>query len=282
MDVVNTKQPRGKEMKTGEPEDHPRTLYHYCSNSAFKSIVEGRSLRLSDLTLSNDTMEGRLVEKVFHEAMPSRTEHRSVSEFRKIFMSNIRARVLGLGFCLSSESRSLSQWRYYGDEGRGVAIGFNRETLENIAKRDLVSLEKVDYSNKTQLEWMKELLSQDEIQTFFDDPSNLPGGHLLATESLARLFFWKSQEFVEEKEWRLAKTIRLHKSNFGGDGVNLTARRGELVHHLDVKFEGSADTVVDEIILGPLNASTQAPLEQWIKAMGYESAIVMKSELPMR
>ena len=39
----------------------PNTLYHYCSTESFVSMVRGASLWLSSLSLSNDTMEGRLV-----------------------------------------------------------------------------------------------------------------------------------------------------------------------------------------------------------------------------
>jgi hypothetical protein len=36
-------------------------LYHYCSTSTFVSIISGKSIWLSSLNLSNDTMEGKLV-----------------------------------------------------------------------------------------------------------------------------------------------------------------------------------------------------------------------------
>jgi hypothetical protein len=36
-------------------------LYHYCSTEAFHSIVTTHSIRLSDLWLSNDSMEGKMV-----------------------------------------------------------------------------------------------------------------------------------------------------------------------------------------------------------------------------
>ena len=41
------------------------TLCHYCSNNAFHSIMASHSIWLSSLSLSNDTMEGKLVARTF-------------------------------------------------------------------------------------------------------------------------------------------------------------------------------------------------------------------------
>lgn len=40
-------------------------LYHYCSTSTFLSIIANRSIWLSSMSLSNDTMEGKLVRHIF-------------------------------------------------------------------------------------------------------------------------------------------------------------------------------------------------------------------------
>jgi hypothetical protein len=43
----------------GDEPDTPDILYHYCSNATFLSIIESNTIRLSDLSLSNDSQEGR-------------------------------------------------------------------------------------------------------------------------------------------------------------------------------------------------------------------------------
>lgn len=35
----------------------PKVLYHYCSLPTFQKIIEGRSIWLSDISKSNDSME---------------------------------------------------------------------------------------------------------------------------------------------------------------------------------------------------------------------------------
>ena len=46
-------------------EEMPEYLYHYCSNASLLDILASHKVRLSDLSLSNDSLEGRWVRKVF-------------------------------------------------------------------------------------------------------------------------------------------------------------------------------------------------------------------------
>jgi len=108
------------------------SLYHYCSNAAFVSIVESRTIWLSLLTLSNDTLEGRHVRSVVDALLQG-------SEYRMQILDAIEAVSEGftaVGFCLSKKGNLLSQWRGYADDARGVAIGFNENVLENICNNE--------------------------------------------------------------------------------------------------------------------------------------------------
>ena len=39
------------------PKEIPKTIYHYCSLETFNSIITNKTLRLSDITKSNDSKE---------------------------------------------------------------------------------------------------------------------------------------------------------------------------------------------------------------------------------
>lgn len=105
-------------------------LYHYCSNNAFHSIIENSSIWLSSLSLSNDSMEGKLVAEIIgliakdDELDQAATERLQESVFR------LEQFVDGLGFCLSECGDLLSQWRGYADDATGVSIGFSKNYLE--------------------------------------------------------------------------------------------------------------------------------------------------------
>ncbi|HSL78822.1 MAG TPA: hypothetical protein VK877_04105 [Pseudolabrys sp.] len=98
-------------------------LYHYCSTSAFHAIVEAAAIRLSSLSLANDTLEGKIVSTAierlaFRDKLdaPVRAElSRAIQALEKILDN--------LGFCLSEEGDLLSQWRGYAADATGVSIG---------------------------------------------------------------------------------------------------------------------------------------------------------------
>jgi hypothetical protein len=125
----------------------PRVLYHYCSSDAFVSIVTKRAIRLSSLSLSNDSREGRLVgETVVRLAERDGLGTQSgwgslgiktdVNRLRDS-LSFLERIFDGLGFCLSEQGDVLSQWRGYADDARGVSIGFNRPYLEKLSASSL-------------------------------------------------------------------------------------------------------------------------------------------------
>jgi hypothetical protein len=110
-------------------------LYHYCSSAAFHEIVDQRAIRLSSLSLSNDTLEGKLVARTLARlAEQDRLPAHVIQEF--VEFVGISERIIdGLGFCLSEEGDLLSQWRGYADDATGVAIGFSRAYLEWLGTR---------------------------------------------------------------------------------------------------------------------------------------------------
>ena len=113
-------------------------VYHYCSNAAFTSIVAKKEIWLSELSLSNDVMEGRWIRAVFKDIC----EERGVSaadEERLLGYLDVLLKMLGgTGLCTSEEGDLLSQWRGYADDGAGVSIGINKNYLDELGnlKRD--------------------------------------------------------------------------------------------------------------------------------------------------
>jgi hypothetical protein len=108
----------------------PEVLYHYCSTAAFHAIAETRSIRLSSLTLANDTMEGRIVASAVTRLAKQDSLDARATERLLNFMAAFEEVFHGLGFCLSEEGDLLSQWRGYAADATGVAIGFSSSYLQ--------------------------------------------------------------------------------------------------------------------------------------------------------
>lgn len=136
----------------------PATLYHYCPNDAFVEIVTKRTVRISALSLSNDSREGRLVgEAVIRLAEKDKLGMRiigglgaGVPDFPiarlRAGLEYLEKMFDGLGFCLSAEGDLLSQWRGYADDGRGVSIGFSRSYWEKRSKDSVENAEDFGFS----------------------------------------------------------------------------------------------------------------------------------------
>lgn len=122
----------------------PKVLYHYCSLETFCNIIKNKSIWLSDLSRTNDSKELIwLKEIVKREVVPQiqsqkLEEHGGVasapSEWKlaDVLLKYASLQVSCWGFCLSGRADSLGQWRGYGDDGAGIAIGFDGEKLDKM------------------------------------------------------------------------------------------------------------------------------------------------------
>ena len=110
-------------------------VYHYTSIEAFLNIIKTKSFRLTDIEKSNDSMEKKLVVNTLLNLMrdtfnrigtasllkPAIKEAIEIIENGKDFYS--------FACCFSGEKDSLSQWRGYADEAKGVAIGIDKSKI---------------------------------------------------------------------------------------------------------------------------------------------------------
>lgn len=109
-------------------------LYHYCSSDTFANIIQSRKVRLSAMSLSNDSMEGQLVRRTLLEkAERDGLDRSDISKIERD-MRFFDEFTDGLALCLSREGDLLSQWRGYADDAKGVAIGFSKDYLKKLAE----------------------------------------------------------------------------------------------------------------------------------------------------
>lgn len=225
-------------------------LYHYCSNSSFINIILSGVVWLSDLSLSNDTEEGRwgigMTEKYI-------SQHRRGSDSFRSFLSFISTRERNqFGFCLSEEGDLLSQWRAYGEDGAGLSVGFDYESINRggslriantTAKLRPVVYEISDqtgYIERLAKEWMRidtyledkriRLSSDSASRNYSRQPYIAKPSHVYGYDRensifweidlmIDGLFLLKNPAFSEEREWRIvaSKALRPDCVDFGED-----------------------------------------------------------------
>lgn len=116
-----------------------KVLYHYTDAGGFAAIVQQGLLRATDIRFLNDPLELRYAWEALLAALETaKAEKPEYSEaydaaLQAISMTNaidpdaIEDRIFSTSF--SADGDELSQWRSYADDAKGVALGFDKESV---------------------------------------------------------------------------------------------------------------------------------------------------------
>lgn len=303
-----------------------RKLYHYCSLETFIAIISNKCLRLSDLSKSNDYMERKWIINVIEEALDKRFKDKGITiNLREEYWyadginNHITYLIDMLKFyverssyitCFSQNGDLLSQWRAYGDDGRGVAIGFDLKLLNKVDnRRNGVYLEDVLYDRSEQMEYvqiaasnaliyMRKLFDQDSVRISDDFNEYFIGEfdafcEVICDELAIISCYMKNPAFKEEDEVRifyapiitveqetitiqeqLSKTMRFN--NYILKPINFYARNDQIIGYSDLSFEKLTQRgIISEIIIGPSSRVTKEDIYFLLTKYGYNSKDIL-------
>ena len=284
-------------------------LYHYCSTSAFHGIGQTHSIWLSSLSLSNDSMEGKLVANVITRLADRDGLMRSAIERLQKSIGFLENAFDGLGFCLSEERDLLSQWRGYAADATGVAIGFSHEYLEWLAESSRgketpgFSLLKVEYDSKGHQEQVEPTYRQIRklidagafktrgLRTLFDTRTDeevaeerkeiqrVHGELFIALmELFPKLFLLKSSAFREECEWRLVSYF----IRGGKDTCSYRAMDDRLIQYRQYQLLQTDRSPIVEVVLGPKHLTPIPVVADFLRQSGFGEVKVTRSEATYR
>ena len=105
----------------------PELLFHYTSVEGFIGIITSKTLWASDMLSLNDAAEASYATNLIFETL---TAHHS--EIPSEAVANLKTQLNYLFpsytpfiACFCEQDDLLSQWRGYGNQGEGLAIGFS-------------------------------------------------------------------------------------------------------------------------------------------------------------
>jgi hypothetical protein len=282
-------------------------LYHYCSNETFLSIVGNGSIWLSSLDMSNDSLEGKMVEIVLQhigqqDGLDASQNAQLLDEVRRFnqFIS-------GYAFCMSEEGDLLSQWRGYAQNASGVAIGFSRGFFSNTPFNSVwaAHLAKVEYDFARQCtnvmptyQKLKGLIDDGALRTpgrrgvldvrtdeeVESDDALIKERLGLFVSNLAgmvgQLFSLKSHAFREEREWRYL-SLGAHTAN-PNEKLKYRAAGSKIVAYQNIDISSHLRDAVKEVILGPKNETPESVVEDFLRSCGLEQVEVIKSKASYR
>jgi hypothetical protein len=278
--------------------EKPSILYHYCTSQTFISIVENKRIRLSSLSQSNDSLEGKILkDRLVQLAIEFGWSVSEVEVLRRLTESFERANE-SVGFCLSGNGDLLSQWRGYTDDAQGFSIGFSREALESLNRADRSNrsnrfvLRPIEYREENQLNLIREpfrdIIKSKTEDITFSSARAVKGGsveneHVRQEKALVKMkrvmvvlflkyrFQLKAEAFMEEQEWRLFDYLTRSEP-----GLKFRAKRNCIVPFVEsVELSPNA---IDSVIIGPKNTTPKSVFESLLRNSGFTAVKVTRSK----
>ncbi len=261
-------------------QDNP-TIYHYTSLETLYRILKDKSLYLTNISFMNDYSEFdqgiSMFEREFKEEFKEEWQEGAGTDFMKKIKS-----VKNIGnYCVASFTSlrdSLSQWRSYGMNAKGIAIGWNTYKLkdfcteQNLAFGSCVYADKFEHVFKKFIERIMPYVDQVEDINNLDNVKTF--NKIILVYFIAITCFIKHAGFSEEKE------IRIVTGN--------VKTKNRLLNKLylpcyELNFEEKLSELITEIWIGP--AANQELVKRSIELLLEEFGIKLNpniSKIPYR
>jgi hypothetical protein len=189
---------------------------------------------------------------------------------------------------LCAEADNLSQWRGYGGHAAGVAIGFDRERLWDLARRQDFHLVPLIYDVPAQEALLDETLGEaiPIMERWRDDAANAPTPqNQLLSLGLAmtlRMLAIKHPFFRDEREWRLARVALPGLSTV--TPLTRSSREGAPIPYTELALvvPDTSVTPLTEIVVGPVAELTAGDVRSLLDNAGFPDVQVRSSSGPLR
>lgn len=256
-------------------------VYHYCSVDTFFNIIKNSSMWLSDIAKSNDYQECVRCREFVNKGMEEylRDDIEALKAWSTLYEEGVYSNFSTRTFCACfSESKDkLSQWRGYAQDGKGMAVGFDREVLEelNQISEYYTAFGKVIYDNPQ--EYVQSIIADNikklEYKGIGHVALELSGNYRM------QFPFVKNPGFEEEKEWRAVVCSPIGHCNIPSSEnilfskVNYRTANNKLIPYIEMNFEKVKQSIIKEIFIGPKSEVEVEDIVNLLSFYGYYDGI---------
>ncbi|MBJ7882501.1 DUF2971 domain-containing protein [Gelidibacter salicanalis] len=199
-------------------------------------------------------------------------------------------------FCLSEKKDSLSQWRAYSADGKGVCIGFSTKALNikqdspwpNSNADHTIGILPIEYSIRNQ---KKEILKfSEDFKKIYDEKKEElweVSSAFLGTSFATLAMTFKNPSFIEEKEWRIIHTPTKYSVESETEkrmsDLKFRVNNHKIVtyHEYDLSKIFNSK-LINEIVLGPKSNIDIPELEQFLEYNNLSKTKISISESTYR
>lgn len=196
-------------IKTFSNEIHnPACVYHYTDFSALKGILLDKGLRLCRTDKMNDKKEMKNFIELVEKSLRNRFQgdSSSIKRIDEKFKEEKAARNKDIAYVASFSAweDDVSQWERYANNGKGVNIAFDVQTLKNIVENKAIKLQEIFYGKNADNHQITDVLEdlflgKDYVRYGYDKDSFEDVFWQMWTTSVAHKHF----SFAGEREFRL-------------------------------------------------------------------------------
>lgn len=308
-----------------------KCVYHYCSIPAFMAIIQNSTIRLTNITQSNDKdeiinaideycdiLKTELIKFECKKALKSMISSNQIDEIVEKAIRN--QSLIYYAACFSESKDLLSQWRGYGNDGDGVAIGFDSSVLENNNYPCVLKFDRVHYGQSAGKNGIETAIAN--AFNMLIKKSNVSDCDIINVVfkvinlMVYNAVFSKKEAFVEEGEWRLVfypfgrirnlqtsysgntflenrdfydrmydvgtSSLNLGKTEIGQ--IGFYERKKNIISYFDFNFSKIKGELITEIIVGPKAQLNENDLKLFLAHNGLDmsSFRIYKSALGYR
>lgn len=247
------------------------SIYHYCGFNTFFEIIKNKTIRLSDITQSNDHDEikwsahiiinafDNYYDKIFKKEEEIKIAKEIIQNNIEYFIENKTYSVLAC--CFSEKKDLLSQWRGYSEDGKGFSIGYSSKMISELineidTKNCKIIFGKVSYEEDTQIaiinSEIRKFFSENDIDNIDDFDKNVP---ILFENLFEKIIYFKNPFFSEECEWRvclLYKSSEYLNIKINDENLDFYTSCNKIIPFVDLPFENKKGIMID-VMCGPKN-----------------------------
>jgi hypothetical protein len=292
------------------------------------AIIANKTLRLSDLNKTNDYMEKRWANSFIVTVLQEKLDEYEIDmaleedywydEESKNHLEYYKNEVEKVLFdespilitCFSEEKDRLSQWRAYGQDGTGVAIGFNYKSISLLKDEKDIFVEKVIYKESKQKKKLGQLIESVIAYTenmFMEDRVRISDDFNVYFKEEFDAFcevlvdyigqigcVIKNSAFAEEKEVRIIFDPHLPNKEVMGDfqldeakeyfekkreindyritPLKFNHKNNQFVAYCDIDFsELIHKPIINEIVIGPKSQLKESDIYYFLLANGFDA-----------
>ena len=267
-------------------------LYHYTNAGGLIGIIKSGKIWHTSMYHVNDPSEERFGQKIAFEILDEFAAKAAIfksyaEEVRKK-LSSARFRVFFEPFvaCFSRDRNTLEQWRAYGDNGRGFAIGF-KPTLFEAKKRPLRS----DNTFVTEVAYGDAAIAliRGPIEKWFDSVPQFELGSGERSKWLTGItltILWYSSR-TKDDAYKAENEVRLMTRNGGqmplSKNIDFRSRGSAIVPYFAADIGAKDPKNIHEVIAGPAADDSALDALYTLERIGRLRGVpISKSEIPYR